>query len=296
VQTLDFIKMESAGNDFVMLNALELPELDWAALSRWLCRKHFGVGADGLMLIRRSRQGGHLVRMFNPDGSEDVCGNGTLCAAVLLHEDGMVEGRRFELESIVGKRQVCINTDSAGNVTATVDMGRARFEPDKIPARFEGDSVLERTLRVDGEEFKISCVSTGTTHTLIFSDALPDDDYFLRWAPRVDVHPLFPERTSISWVVVESPERVRVRIWERGGVDESLSCGTGACAVAAVGARLGLTEKRLEVFSRGGLLTVELDDQEHAWLTGKPRTLFKGAIPLPERLPIDRQADPRRCS
>lgn len=287
MQTLEFLKMELAGNHFVMLNALALPELDWPGLSRFLCRKHFGVGADGLLLMESCKQGGYLVRMFNPDGSEDVCGNGTLCAAALLYESGLVKGSEFELDSIVGKKQARISIDSAGNVTATVNMGRAHFEPGSIPARFAGDSILQRPLRVAGEEFIISCVSTGTAHTLIFAGTLPEDGYFFEWAPKIEIHPLFTEKTSVSWVVVDSPESVRVRIWERGGVGESLACGTGACAVAAVGKRLGLTQERLAASSKGGQLLVQLDDRQHAWLTGKPRRVFKGALPLPARLIAD---------
>lgn len=278
LQTLDFVKMQAAGNDFVVVNASSSPGLDWPSLARSVCRRHFSIGSDGLMVVERSLQGGYVARMFDPDGCEDFCGNGTRCAAVFLHDEGLVRGEAFQLDTQWGKLDVRLHLQSGAAVGATINMGCAAFEPERIPARFEGDHVLRRALEVEGRTFEVSSVTTGTAHTILFSNALPSDDEFLRWSPRIERHPAFDEKTNVLWAAVESATRVQVRIWERGGVGESLACGTGACAVAAVGQRLGLTSSRVTVASKGGELEVILDRHRHAWLTGPARRVFAGAI------------------
>ena len=165
-------------------------------------------------------------------------------------------------------------------VAVSINMGRAHFEPARIPARFEGKNLLQHMLQVKGGNFTISSVSTGTTHTIIFDNSLPDDDQFFNCAPQIENHPLFPRKTSVIWAAVDSPERVRVRIWERGAVGESLSCGTGAVAVAAVGHCLGLLSNNIAVLSKGGKLLVKLMPEGQAWLTGTPRLMFSGCLNL----------------
>ena len=288
---IDFVKMQSAGNDLLMVNAIGLPPLDWSAVARYLCRRHFSIGADGLMVIERTGRGQYYARMFNPDGSEDMCGNGTLCSAVFLQHEGLIDGDEIRLTTLSGVKDVRFTIENGRGVAATVNLGRPQFDPTSIPARFDGQVVLKRELVIDGTRFTVSSLSTGTAHTIIFDDALPDDDCFEAWAPMIEEHEQYPEKTSVTWAVVDSEDRVRVRIWERGGVGESLACGTGACAVAAAGHRLGLTSSRVTVASKGGELMVELDDGSNTWLAGRPRRVFAGRI----RYPLSRRthaADP----
>jgi len=281
MRSLDFTKMHSAGNDFAMIDATDLPDLDWPNVARSLCRHRFGVGADGLMVVQKLPDGDCRSRMFNPDGSEDMCGNGTVCAAVFLHRRGTIAANALVLDTLDGRKEIRLRIESGRAVGAAVNMGRARFHPESIPCRFDGESVLQRGLSVGDERFTVSTVSTGTPHTLLFCDSLPDDEYFGTWAPKIETHAMFSEMTSVTWVVVDSSDRVRVRIWERGGVGESLACGTGACAVAAVGERLGATGDRVTVVSKGGELIVELDRQKQAWLSGTVTRVFTGNIRQP---------------
>ena len=278
LQAISFVKMQAAGNDFVVVDGSCCPGLDWPSVARRLCRRRFGIGSDGLMVVEPSAGGGYLARMFDPDGCEDFCGNGTRCAAAFLHHQGLVRDEAFQLDTRMGRLDVRLHLGSGVAVGATVNMGRAAFEPERIPATFQGDHVLQRELEVPGRVFEVSSVSTGTTHTVLFVDALPSDGEFLRWSPQIEKHPAFEEGTSVLWVVVESTSRARVRIWERGGVGESLACGTGACAVVAVGNRLGLTSDRLTVVSKGGELRVVLDGHKQAWLTGPAWRVFTGKV------------------
>ena len=278
---LDFTKMQAAGNDFVVVDATQLRDVDWPAVARLVCRRRFGVGSDGLMIVEGAAERGYRARMFDPDGSEDFCGNGTRCAAVFLHHQGLIERDELALETQWGRLEVQLRLDSGHAIGATVGMGRAAFDPARVPCTLPGDSVLRQRLEVGGEAVEISAVSTGTTHTVVFGQDLPDDARFLAWSRRIEHHPVFPDRTNVLWTVVESPQRVRVRIWERGGVGESLACGTGACAIAAVGRRLGLTGHRVTVVSRGGELHVALGEQGEASLTGPADRVLTGRIQLP---------------
>ena len=218
------------------------------------------------------------ARMFNPDGSEDTCGNGTLCAAVFAQRRGLVDGDRFEVDIRSGRAAVALE----GSDRAGVCMGRPDFRPAAIPAATEGRALLEHNLALGKDSVTLSAVSTGTAHAVIFASRLPDDEEFLRLAPLIERHAIFPEGASVSWARVESLGRVQVRVWERGGVGESLSCGTGACAVAAVGQRLRRLDRHVTVVFRGGKLVVDSDAKGGLWLHGRPQVVYAGHIPIGE--------------
>lgn len=276
--------MQAAGNDFVVVDALDQPALNWPAVAQDLSARHTGVGSDGLMLIERSNAACCRARMFNPDGSEDFCADGILCVVAYLHKSGKAQKREFLLDTLSGPRRVRIGREFAHAVEVTAEIGEATYEPAKIPAKFSGDAILNHKLRVNGRTFTISAVSTGTPHAIIFADELPDDAAFFKWAPLIERHPLFPEQTTVQWVVVDSSTRVRSRIWERGAVGESLACGTGACAVAAVGNRLGLLSNRVESVSKGGKLVIEIDKSGRLWISGTAVIVFRGEAELaPQR-------------
>ncbi len=282
VKKLPFVKMHAAGNDFVVVDALELPALDWPSVARDLSARHTSVGSDGLMLIEKSRVACCRARMFNPDGSEDFCADGILCVAAYLRKSRKAP-REFVLDTLWGPRRVRTGRESARAVQVTAEIGAAIYDPASIPANFKGDAVLQRRIKVKGRAFTISAVSTGTPHAIIFTGELPDDAEFFKWAPLIEQHPLFPEKTSVQWIVVDSPRRVRSRIWERGAVGESLACGTGACAVAAVGRRLGMLANRVESISKGGRLTIDIDKSARLWITGKAVIIFRGAAAVTSR-------------
>jgi len=281
MRRIAFTKMQCAGNHFIVVDAMGEPPEDWPRLARTACRHHFGVGADGLMVLDRSPGGGYRVRMFNPDGSEDTCGNGTLCVAHLLWDEKPFEGEALRLELPTGPAEVRRRTESGRGEVFSVNMGRPDFAPETVPADADAE-VVRKPIQAGGVCLRVSSVGVGTPHTVIFAEALPDDETFERLAPHVEFHPLFPEQTSVSWAVAEGRDRVRVRVWERGGVGESLGCGTGACAVAAVGRRLGLLDPPVVVVSPGGELEVAFDKAGHAWLTGTPERVFEGVLEFRE--------------
>jgi diaminopimelate epimerase len=274
---LQFLKMDAASNDFVLVDAREVGERDWVALARELCARHTGVGSDGLLVVGPSEVADFRFRMFNPDGTEDHCGNGIRCG-LLCWADGRGEWRETELsaETLAGVVRARGWRSDSGQVSFEVAMGRADFSPESVPARLGPGPLLGVPLEVEGEELRVTSLSTGTAHTVIFGREPISEERFQRLSPRIENHPAFPERTSVLWTQIPEGEGpFRVRIWERA-VGETLACGTGACAVAAAAWAHGLAEGEVAVRSAGGTLSVKRDAEGVLYLTGPVRYVFGG--------------------
>jgi len=281
---IPFVKMQGVGNDFVLVDGRELRECDWPVLAVAMCARRTGVGADGLLVIDPSHRADIHMRMFNPDGSPDICGNGLRCISRYAVERGIVHGDSLRIETLVDVRSAQIHRDSSGAISAvTVDMGRPAFDPPHIPMNVFLNRVIDYPLEVEpGVFLTITALSTGSTHSVTFVDALPDDDLFFSLSPKVEHHPLFPERTSLMWCRMESPFRMDMRIWERGA-GETWGCGTGACAAAIAAIVHGYAEagEPVTVASRGGELIVRWREGEDIQMTGPAEFIFDGFYPSP---------------
>lgn len=309
---LPFAKLECVGNDFVLVEADQVRQVhvrDLGALARFVCDRRFGIGSDGLLVLYSGMQP-VTMRMFNPDGTEDVCGNGTRCAVaysvlnnilptvgVLCHGGKEI---RFRYESPV----------------ATIETAPATFNPYEVPHTLE-EPIFDEPHEMEGLSMRLSSLSTGSTHLVAVADQHPPDPLFERVSSQIERWPIFPARTSIMWTVLETPTRLNLRIWERGA-GETLGCGTGAAAAAVVAARLLASESssgahgpssattqtypptssagpspqptsageraplRIEVVSKGGTLLVELNDwQSSPTISGEVQMPFAGLLPLP---------------
>jgi len=275
---LDFSKMNVAGNDFVVLDTQGLAPLDWPQVARMICRRRFAVGADGLMVLEKNCGQQWFARMYNPDGSQDVCGNGMLCSAVHLKNKGLTDKNEFTLLSADGPKDVRLTCDDSSKISAAINMGCARYEPKDIPALIEGERMFAFPVNIDGESIRIYALTTGTPHAVIYCESLPLDEYFFKFAPMIEFLPVFPEQITVSWACVENTNKINTRIWERGGVGESLACGTGACAVAALSHTIGVTGKKVAIAAPGGEYVVEIDDNEEVHLSAIPELAFTGRI------------------
>ena len=255
--------MQGVGNDFVVVETSALPSgVSLPALAVQTCDRKFGIGADGLLTVSRDAPGASFrMRMFNPDGSEDMCGNGLRCVSLWAYHADWLEGQTEFVAAVKGgtRRVRLLSVAEDGHEALLgVDMGVPRLAPEDLPFCGSGESRLVRfPLAVDGETFTVTAVNTGSTHTVIFGDAPPDEETFRRVSPRLEHHPLFPERTSVLWATPRGADMVEVRIWERGA-GETLGCGTGACAVgvAAVLDGLGAAGQPLDIVSKGGTLRI----------------------------------------
>jgi len=267
--------MHGIGNDFVVLDSIRTPfagDFDFPLLAQKICDRHFGVGGDGLLLLESARDGNATrMRMWNPDGSEDMCGNGLRCVALLAHHRGYAPAN-FSVQTLAGTREAIIVAPH----TVRVSMGAPDFSPLHVPINRD-EPLINGQIELEGHTFAhVTAVSTGSTHTVIFGEAPVADATFERWSPRLEIAPMFPERTSIMWAHPMGANTFGVRIWERGA-GETLACGTGACAVAVAAISSNRAQGTVNIQSRGGELLIEWDEvQNQLWKTGVARVVFEG--------------------
>jgi diaminopimelate epimerase len=238
---LPFTKMQAVGNDFVLVDKRDWPEgTDWSQQAIAMCNRHFGVGADGFIVVGPSRVADARMQFFNPDGTPDMCGNGLRCVAAYTFPNGSqhIEDDTASVETPVGIR----HGKSKDGRTWYFRMGYPKFLPPQIPVLVEGNSALEFSLIVGDQIFVASSIFTGSTHTVLFVNNLPTSSDMKRLGPLIEHHILFPERTSVLWAVPDNTstneEKFNVLIWERG-VGETLGCGTGALAVGVLAQATG---------------------------------------------------------
>jgi diaminopimelate epimerase len=273
--------MHGLGNDFVVLETDDWSADDWAALAVALCPRRTSVGADGLLAMGPSERADFRYRMFNPDGSEDMCGNGLRCVAWRARGTGRAPRDDMVIESLAGPRRARVVSSSPPTVRG--EMGHASFRAADLPAAVEDEELWDYPLRLAGRELRLFGASTGTPHVAVFDYGPEDSRDWERLGAELETHELFPERTSTLWLDVISRHRVRMRIWERAS-GATLACGTGACAAAAIGVRRGLLARRSEVEMPGGSLIVEVGETGDIRATGPVASVFAGRL-LDEALP-----------
>ncbi len=271
-----FVKMHGAANDYVFVDGFRdpLPD-DPEVTSRLVSDRHRGIGADGLILVEPSSTADARMRIFNADGSEaEMCGNGLRCAAKLLYDERHVESDRMTIATGNGPLRVECHVVNGLVESATIDMGEPVLDPARVPVRLPGPRAVAVPVAVAGKTIDVTAVSTGNPHAVVFVEE-PTDDWVLRIGPRLERHPLFPNRTNVEFVRVDGRNRLSVRVWERGS-GETLACGTGACA-AVVAARLAnLVDDVVQVSLPGGDLTVEWPGHGGIRLTGPAVEVFRG--------------------
>lgn len=282
MESVRFVKMHGLGNDFIVLEGVTrpLPEVDWGRAARALCRRRFGVGADGLILVLPSDKVDFRMREFNPDGSEaEACGNGLRCFAKFVYEHGLTERTEIEVETLGGIVKPSLKVEGGKVVSVRVDMGPPRLKPSEIPAKVEGESAVDVPIEVDGETVRATLVSMGNPHCVLFVESV-DNAPVHDLGPKLEHHPLFPKRTNVEFVEVVSASELRMRVWERGA-GETLACGTGACASLVAASLKGKAGRRAKVRLLGGDLLVEWSERDgHVYLEGPAEEIFRGEVNL----------------
>jgi diaminopimelate epimerase len=267
-----FAKVQSIGNDFVLIEAADLPELPLEEVARSVCRRRLSVGSDGLLVIAPEEDAIRL-RMFNPDGSEDFCGNGLRCAALYAWNRGWAQQNMTILH--LG-REVEAAIDPTTLRISTV-LEPASFEPSVIPLDSAQELYFE-PLEVAGRNLVLSALTTGSAHTVILVAELPDNETFLEVSSELEAHPLFPERTSVIWAQVRDEECMHIRIWERGA-GETLGCGTGSSAAAAVYFRRRQIGGSIEIVNPGGRIWVEMASwNSPITIEGQAEIVYRGRV------------------
>lgn len=283
---LRFSKMQGAGNDFVFVEDLdESLDISPEAVA-WFCDRHFGIGADGMILVRRATTGeaDYYMHYMNADGSlAEMCGNGARCFAKYVVDRGLVpaDAASLVIETLGGLKPVTFTRHDDGTLdTATIDMGVPEFAPERIPSTFAGTHVYECPVETPSGEVRITAISMGNPHAVIWVDDV-DSAPVESVGPFLERHASFPKGTNVEFAQLVDDETIRVRVWERG-VGETLACGTGACAVSVAGTlscRIG-RESTIEL--PGGDLHIRWHENDRVYLTGTAAFSFSGTIELPD--------------
>ena len=277
-KALEFTKMHGAGNDFIVLDGIreELPPI--APLAARLCDRHFGIGADQLLVARPSSAADFRMEIYNADGSQvEMCANGIRAFFMFLRDRGYTDRDEIGVETLGG----VVHPRWAGRNRVRVQMGRPILEPARIPTTLGGGAgpVLGVVLDVAGERMRVSCVSMGNPHAVIF---VPDPDAapLERLGPLIERHPAFPNRVNVEFAAPLDRRRIRQRTWERG-TGETLACGSGACAVAVAAILEGRVDRDVVVELRGGALAIAWpSDDAPVIMTGPAEEVFSGRIAL----------------
>jgi diaminopimelate epimerase len=282
--------MHGLGNDFVMLDCIRFPappDEVLPTLATKVCDRHFGVGGDGLILILEDDEADYRMRMFNPDGSEsEMCGNGIRCFAKYLFDSGLIEAKAISVATLVGLQHIEIiagQNPGTNPLQVRVDMGAPRLLRSQIPMTIADgqadDRVINEALDVNGQTFRITGVSMGNPHVVIFVDdveSVPLKEIGLE----IEHHEAFPARTNVHFVQLMGPAKFWVRHWERGAGD-TLACGTGACAsivAAALNGKLPESQRRALAHLPGGDLDIEWAQNGKVWMTGPAMTVMTGTL------------------
>jgi len=277
---IPFTKMHGAGNDYVYVNGFEVKIPDPAALARVVSPRRKGIGSDGLILVEPSSVAAVRMEMYNADGSRgEMCGNGIRCVGKLAFERGITRENPLSVETDTGVKTLELEVVGGKVVRVTVDMGLPILDPRQIPARFEGTRAVDAPLRVDGETHRVTCVSMGNPHCVLF---LPEISTLSleTIGPRFESHECFPKRVNTEFVQCLGRGELRMRVWERGS-GETAACGTGACAVAVAGVLTGRTDRRVLVHLLGGDLTIEWRERDdHVTMQGDAVEVFRGEIEI----------------
>ncbi|MDR2525517.1 MAG: diaminopimelate epimerase [Oscillospiraceae bacterium] len=255
---MKFTKMQGAGNDYIYINCFAERVEDPAALAVRVSDRHFGIGADGLVLICPSEIATFKMRIFNADGSEaKMCGNATRCVAKYVRENGMTAADTITLETLSGVKTIAMEMFAGKVLSATVDMGAPILEGAMLPALFEGETCIAQPL--PGLDYRVTCISMGNPHCVVFVE---DTEAFPLEAvgSLVEKHPWFPDRVNAEFVRVVDGTHIQMRVWERGS-GETLACGTGACASVVACVLNGYCQKDSDVtvLLRGGALVIRWD-------------------------------------
>lgn len=266
-----FTKMQATGNDFILIEPDV--ELDWTGVARSLCDRHFGIGADGLILFMPSRVADLHMRFFNPDGSEaEACGNGLRCFT--RYAVGRGHPARLTVETLGGLRQV-----QASGELIQVDMGPPSFAASEIPVLAgEKVDITNVPLVIDAERLLFTCLSLGNPHAVCFPEQAVAEFALEQVGPKVEHHPAFPHRVNFEVANVVARDRIAARIWERGA-GQTLSSGSGACAVVVAAHMHQLVDDHVDVMLPGGMLTIDWDGASNVMLSGPAEIVFTGEWP-----------------
>lgn len=275
---MKFTKMQGLGNDYVYVNCLKEKVESPSEMARRVSDRHFGVGSDGLILICPSECADFEMKMYNADGSRgEMCGNGIRCVGKYVYDYGLTDQTEISVETLGGIKHLSLTVEEGKVALVKVDMGSPIFVPEQIPVKVEGDHAVNVPISVDGDEYRMTCISMGNPHAVVYLDDIQNME-IEKIGPKFEHHLCFPNRVNTEFARVLDRETVEMRVWERGS-GETLACGTGACAVAVASMVNGLTKDCVTVQLLGGNLKIEWDREKNVvYMTGPATVVFDGEL------------------
>ena len=277
---MDFVKMHGLGNDFVFIEDKTGQDKDYTALARAMCNRHTGIGADGLIVIVDSRVADVRMRIINSDGSEaEMCGNGIRCFTKYVYDNGIIEKKRFTVETPAGimEPEITVGADNKAELI-TINMGRPSFNRSEIPMEGADGRVLNEDLCVNGANWKITSLLMGVPHTVTYVDDVDTVD-IEKIGPLFEKHEAFPKHTNINFAQQMDDRTVKVRTWERGA-GATFACGTGSCSVAVASFLNGRTGREVDIQLPLGTLHIEYREEDgNVYMTGPAAVSFTGTWP-----------------
>lgn len=279
---MKFTKMHGIGNDYVYVNCFEESVKNPAEVSKFVSDRHFGIGSDGLILISPSAIADFRMNIYNADGSQaEMCGNGIRCVAKYVYDYGLTDKTEISVETLAGIKYLRLQVENGKVASVEVNMGAPILEPKEIPVTVEESPVVNVSVEVKGKIYHMTCVSMGNPHAIIFMNNVKDLD-IAAIGPYFENHTVFPKRTNTEFVEVLDRNTVNMRVWERGS-DETLACGTGACATTVACILNDKTENEVTVHLLGGDLKIRWDrEANQVYMTGPATVVFDGEITLPD--------------
>jgi diaminopimelate epimerase len=278
---MKFTKMTGCGNDYLYIDGKQcsLTQDEKVRMVRFLSDRHFGVGGDGVIFIHPGHQADFEMEMYNADGSRaEMCGNGIRCVGKYVYDKGLTDQKHLLIESMGSVKQLWLTTEEGKVSSVRVDMGSPILNPRDIPVLCQQEPVLQEPIIIEGKEMRMTCVSMGNPHAVVFMDEVKDLVLDQGFGAAFEHHPLFPNRINVEFVKVINRKYVEMRVWERG-TGETLACGTGSCAVAVASVLNGLTDEDITVKVLGGELKVEWDRKANTvFMIGPAVTVFEGEI------------------
>ena len=293
---MKFTKMHGCGNDYVYVNCFAETVEDPGAVAKLVSDRHFGIGSDGLILIKPSKVADFEMAMYNADGSRgEMCGNGIRCVAKYVYDFGLTDKTSISVETLAGIKYLDLTVKDGKVELVRVNMGAPIFEPEKIPAVIsaedpgqgivprdtgQAEAIVAQSLYVAGKEYKVTCVSMGNPHCVIFMDEDVRSLDLTKIGPDFENHPAFPKRINTEFVNAIDDTHLRMRVWERGS-GETLACGTGTCATVVAAILNGFTKDAVDVELLGGSLHIEWDRKENlVYMTGPATVVYSGEIDI----------------
>ncbi|MGN0290577.1 MAG: diaminopimelate epimerase [Lachnospiraceae bacterium] len=277
---MKFTKMQGLGNDYVYVNCLEEKVENPGEVSKIVSDRHFGIGSDGLILIKPSQKADFCMDMYNADGSQgEMCGNGIRCVAKYVYDKGLTDKTQVSIETLAGIKYLDLTIEGDEVSLVRVDMGKPELVAENIPVTADTEQVIDTPVTVNGEEYRMTCVSMGNPHCVVFLDEVKNLD-LEKIGPGFENHKQFPNRINTEFVKVIDEHTLEMRVWERGS-GETLACGTGACATAVAAILNGHCKDEVTIHLLGGDLKIYWDKKtDHVFMTGPAKIVFDGEIDI----------------